>query len=376
MEAQELKYWLAWNKVKEVGPIRFSYLLQAFSSLEDAWHSISETNKIMKLLHIGENTWKKIEQEKKKIDPDNELALLDKLNVKVITIIEDGYPSILKNIYDPPPIIYYQGNFIEIMKNKKGIAIVGSRKATYYGRKVSREIADELATCGYVIISGLARGIDTHAHIGALEAGGMTIAVLGCGADVIYPAENRGLAYRIIENGAIISEFPLQTKPEKSNFPRRNRIISGLTLGTVVVEAAEKSGALITADFALDQGKEVFAIPGNIHSFLSRGCHNLIKQGAKLVNNYQDILEELKDINELSEVKEGDICKKEQQKIFYENLSDFEKKFLEYISTEPLHIDEIANLTDSPHARVSEVLLSLELKNCIREIEGKRYIRI
>ena len=373
IENQELKYWLAWNKVKEIGPIRFSNLMKSFSSLEEAWHNSFNKENIMKILHVGQDTWKRIELEKQKIDPDNELLLLEKMKVNVVTIKEDAYPLLLKSIYDPPPVIYYRGNFVEIMRRKKGIAIVGSRKATYYGRKVAREIALELASRGYIIISGLARGIDTNAHLGALEAGKETIAVLGCGIDRVYPAENRSLAYRIIEDGAIISEFPINTKPEKSNFPRRNRIISGLTLGTLVVEAATKSGALITTDFALDQGREVFAIPGSIHSFLSLGCHDLIKQGAKLVNNYQDIIEELEE--KRGSVEEKDAVVKEE-KIFTENLTDFEKKFLKYISIEPLHIDAITDLTKLPPAKVNETLLSLELKNIIREIEGKRYIRI
>jgi len=373
IENQELKYWLAWNKVKEIGPIRFSNLMKSFSSLEEAWHNSANKENIMKILHVGQDAWKRIELEKQKIDPDNELLLLEKMKVNVVTIKEDAYPLLLKSIYDPPPVIYYRGNFVEIMRRKKGIAIVGSRKATYYGRKVAREIALELASRGYIIISGLARGIDTNAHLGALEAGKETIAVLGCGIDRVYPAENRSLAYRIIEDGAIISEFPINTKPEKSNFPRRNRIISGLTLGTLVVEAATKSGALITTDFALDQGREVFAIPGSIHSFLSLGCHDLIKQGAKLVNNYQDIIEELEE--KRGSVEEKDAVVKEE-KIFTENLTDFEKKFLKYISIEPLHIDAITDLTKLPPAKVNETLLSLELKNIIREIEGKRYIRI
>ena len=373
MEKQELKYWLAWNRVKEIGPIRFTKLIQAFSSLEEAWHVNSGTKYFLETLRISENTWLKIKEEKQKIDPESELALLEKMNSNVITIHDKEYPVLLKNIYDPPPIIYYRGDFIGIMRQKTGIAIVGSRKATYYGRKVAREIAIELASHGYVVISGLARGIDTNAHLGSLEAGGLTIAVLGCGIDIIYPAENRSLTYRIIEKGAIISEFPIHTKPEKGNFPRRNRIISGLTSGTLVVEAAEKSGALITADFALDQGKEVFAIPGNIHSRFSKGCHDLIKQGAKLVHNYQDILEELEGKKGI--IKEEDETGKEER-FFHENLTDLEKHFLKYISIEPLHIDEITDLMKLSHAEVSEILLSLELKNCIKEIEGKRYIRI
>jgi DNA processing protein len=220
----------------------------------------------------------------------------------------------------------------------------------------------------------LARGIDTNAHLGALEAGGKTIAVLGCGIDRIYPAENVSIANRIVKNGAIITEFPIYTKPEKNNFPRRNRIISGLSLGTLVVEAAEKSGALITSDYSLDQGREVFAIPGSIHSFLSKGCHDLIKQGARLVNSYQDIIEELE--TEDIDSKSSENCNDKEENINVDDLNEYEKVFLKYISTDPLHIDEITNLTELSPAQVNETLLSLELKNLIREVEGKRYIRI
>jgi DNA processing protein len=373
LKKQELKYWLAWNKVKEIGPIRFSNLEKSFSSLEEAWNN-SRKKDISKILHIGQNTWRKIETQKQNINPDRELLLLEKMKVNVITIKDDDYPVLLKNIYDPPPIIYYQGNFLDMVNNKKTLAIVGSRKASYYGRKIARDISLELASRGYTIISGLARGIDTNAHLGALEAGGKTVAVLGCGIDRIYPAENVSIANKIMKNGAIITEFPIYTKPEKSNFPRRNRIISGLSMGTLVVEATEKSGALITADYSLDQGREVFAIPGSIHSFLSKGCHDLIKQGAKLVNSYHDIIEEL----EIEDIynKSSENSKKKDENINIDDLNEHEKVFLQYISTDPLHIDEIADLTELSMAQLNETLLSLELKNLIREVEGKRYIRI
>ena len=375
MEKEELKYWLAWNRVKEIGPVRFAKLYQHFSSLEEAWNSDLKKTDMMNLLNIREEAMDKIEQQKKQIDPHEELDLLQKWNIKAITIKEEGYPVPLKEIYSPPPVIYYQGNFVNIMKEAKGLAMVGSRKATYYGRKVALDMAGEIAQSGYIVISGLARGIDTCAHLGALEAEGLTVAVLGCGLDRIYPSENTNLARRIAEKGAIITEFPLFTRPEKNNFPRRNRIISGLSLGTIVVEATKKSGALITADYALEQGREVFSVPGSIHSFLSIGCHNLIKQGAKLVNNYHDILEELQQENNLFSVIADRVEDNERSNVTIE-LTDYEKKLLKYISIEPLHIDEITELTALPFTRVSEALLSLELKNLIREIEGKRYIRI
>lgn len=375
MEKRELKHWLAFNRVSEIGPVRFVKLWQYFSSLEEAWKCNLRTNAMKNLLHMGEANLAKIEQEKQKIDPDKEWDLLQKNNIKVITLPEVEYPHLLKNIYNPPPVIYYQGDFINIMKEAKGIAIVGSRKATFYGRKIAREIAGQLAKSGFIVISGLARGIDTNAHLGALDVSGKTIAVLGSGLDRIYPSENKNIAYSIMEKGAIITEFPLFTKPEKNNFPRRNRIISGLALGTLVVEATEKSGALITADYALEQGREVFAIPGSIHSPLSTGCHNLIKQGAKLVNSYQDILEEWPEQNR-SLVEKEIMGNRKQECDITDHLTDYERELLKYISIEPLHIDEITELSALPFSKVSETLLSLELKNFIREIEGKRYIRI
>lgn len=375
MKKQELKYWLAWNRIKEIGPVRFLKLCQHFSSLEDAWYSNIRKPEIKTMLNIKEETLSKIELDKTLINPDDELSLLEEKGIKAITIKEEGYPSILKDIYSPPPIIYYQGNFLSIMKESEGLAVVGSRMPTFYGRKVAKELSNEIAKAGYVVISGLARGIDTNAHLGALEACGKTIAVLGSGLDRIYPTENKKLAQRIInENGSIISEFPLLTRPEKNNFPRRNRIISGLSLGTIVVEAAEKSGALITADFALEQGKEVFAVPGSIYSFLSTGCHNLIKQGAKLINNCQDIFVELPDSNPLILENKANI--ENQRESFIDKLTPYELKLLEFISIEPLHIDEITELSAIPYGKVFEALLSLELKGIIKEVEGKRYIRI
>jgi DNA processing protein len=231
---------------------------------------------------------------------------------------------------------------------------VGSRKATYYGKMVAEKLSKDLASTGLTIISGMARGIDTAAHKGALSSvNGRTIA----------------LAQEIQESGAVISEFPLFALPERQNFPRRNRIISGLSLGTVVVEAAEKSGALITADFALDQGREVFAIPGNINSPLSNGSHNLIKQGAKLVNNYQDILEEIH-IALPQKTVETEMVKVNT------SLNEEEKIIYRLITKEPAQIDEIIETSKLPAGKVSEILLNLELKDIIKEIEGKRFIKL
>jgi DNA processing protein len=234
---------------------------------------------------------------------------------------------------------------------------------------VAENLSKDLALAGLTIISGMARGIDTAAHKGALSVHGRTIAVLGCGIDLIYPPENRRLAKEIEESGALITEFSFYTLPERQNFPRRNRIISGLSLGTVVVEAGEKSGALITADFALEQGREVFAVPGNITSSLSNGTHNLIKQGAKLVNNYRDILEEIPGIV-TQEINTKEISAEKF------SLSEEEQIIYKIISNEPLQIDEIIEVSKLSASKVSEILLNLELKDLIKEIEGKKFIKL
>jgi len=309
----------------------------------------------------------RISEEKNNINPDQELELLDKYKVKVLTIKDDSYPKNLKTIYDPPPLFYFKGTIVE--KDKNSISIVGSRRATYYGKMVAENISKELALAGFTIISGMARGIDTIAHRGALSVNRRTIAVLGCGINIIYPPENRKLTGEIEESGAIITEFPFSTLPERQNFPRRNRIISGLSLGTVVVEAAKKSGSLITADFALEQGREVFAVPGNIISPLSNGTNNLIKQGAKLVNTYQDILEELPIVIEEETTNNEEINLKQF------SLSEGEKIIYKIINSEPIYINEIIKVSKLPPNKVSEVLLNLELKDLIKEIEGKKYIK-
>jgi len=362
---QQLKYWLAWNKISDIGPKRFYKLIKYFGTAENAWKAKSE--EISEVLNLSHKISSRICEEKNNIDLNRELDLLDRYKTKILTIEDDLYPENLREIYDPPPLIYFKGNIIK--DDKKSISIVGSRKASYYGKIVAENLSKDLASVGLTIISGMARGIDTVAHRGALSVNGRTIAVLGCGIDYIYPPENRRLAREIEESGAIITEFPFSTLPEKQNFPRRNRIISGLSLGTVVVEAAEKSGALITADFALEQGREVFAVPGNITSTLSRGTHNLIKQGAKLVSNYHDILEELSTIVEQ---------KPEQQKININqySLSEEEKIIYEIINNEPIQIDEIIEESKLSASKVSEILLNLELKDLIKEIEGKKFIKL
>ena len=365
MKKNSLQYWLAWNKITDIGPKRFYNLLEYFGSLDTAWQA--KSGEISKILNLNPKISSRIFEEKNNINPEQELDLIDKHKVNVLTIEDNQYPDNLKTIHYPPPVLYFKGTIIEADKNS--ISIVGSRKATYYGKMVAEKLSKDLALSSLTIISGMARGIDTAAHKGTLSVNGRTIAVMGCGIDYIYPPENRRLAQEIQESGAILSEFPLFTLPERQNFPRRNRIISGLSLGTVVVEAAEKSGALITADFALNQGREVFAIPGNINSPLSNGSHNLIKQGAKLVENYQDILEEIHMV--FSQKTAGKEIVKENT-----SLNEEEKIIYQLITKEPAQIDEIIAASKLSAGKVSEILLNLELKDLIKEIEGKRFIKL
>jgi len=360
-----LKYWLAWNKIPDIGPKRFYKLLKYFGSADIAWQA--KSGEVLKILNLNPKISSRIFEDKSNINPEQELDLIYKHKADVLTVEDALYPENLKTIHYPPPILYYKGTIAETDKNS--ISIVGSRKATYYGKMVAEKLSKDLVLAELTVISGMARGIDTAAHKGALSVNGRTIAVLGCGVDHIYPPENRRLAQEIQESGAVISEFPFSTLPERQNFPRRNRIISGLSLGTVVVEAAEKSGALITADFALDQGREVFAIPGNINSPLSNGSHNLIKQGAKLVNNYQDILEEIH-MAITQKTAEKDMAVKDI------SLTAEEKVIYEIITKEPTQIDEIIKASNISAGKVSEILLNLELKDLIKEIEGKRFIKI
>lgn len=288
-----MNYWIWLSTIKNLGPIRKKKLLDAFETPEKIYKSNKKD--LIKVDGIGEEIIYNIENSK-----DIDLLLryenyIQKHNIRILNINDNEYPSLLKNIYDPPITLYIKGDISYL--NKVGIAIIGCRDATEYGLQVASTIAYSLSSSNIVIISGLARGIDTTSHIAAIAANGKTIAVLGNGVDVIYPPENYNLYKNIIENGIIISEYIVGTKPNPYNFPQRNRIISGLSKGVVVIEAKIKSGTMITTDFALEQGKELYAVPGNIFSKQSEGTNELIKQGAKVLTNVSDILEDLKTYN-------------------------------------------------------------------------------
>jgi len=296
---------------------------------------------------------------------NSQLELLNKHKARILSYWDNEYPVLLKKIEDPPIILFVKGKTEQ--NEKKCIAIVGTRNPSTYGKLVTERFSRELVLKNFIIVSGLARGIDTIAHKTALSIGGETIAVLGSGVDVIYPNENFKLSETITSRGAVFSEFPMGTKPEAVYFPRRNRIISGICLATLVVEAGKKSGALITADRALDQGREVFAVPGNINNPKSAGCNVLIQQGAKLVHSIDDILEEFSFTAEKT---------KNIEKLLPQiPLSKHEEKIFNLLSNEPKHIDQISEQSDMPTSQALSVLLSLELKNFVKQIAGKNFVR-
>jgi len=340
--------------VDRVGPVTLRKLLDQHGSISDVCKATNAS------LREAEELIKKAQE----------------MGVELLSLEDEGYPDLLKHIYDPPPILYVKGQ--DLNPNDKTIAIVGTRKASRYGKEVAKKLAFELASLGITIVSGMASGIDTSAHKGALEAKGKTVAVFGCGVDVIFPSENRSLASEIESSGALVSEFPLGTGTEKGNFPRRNRIISGLSLGVIMVEGHYDSGAMITAKFALDQGREVFAVPGNVELDQSKGPHWLIKQGAKLVESVEDVLEELHMV--MPKKVDSRELKVESPSISlgtsrdYSNLSPEEQKIITVLSLEPKHIDTISVETALSIPQVSSLLMMLEVKKVVRQLPGKMFV--
>jgi len=371
MNNANIKSWIKLNMISGIGPLRFATLLKHFGSPEGILSAKIST--LSQVKGIGPQIAQRIVEEKDKVKVDIELEKIEKEGVKILTLDSEEYPINLKSIYDPPPILYIKGKIEP--RDRLAIAMVGSRSATSYGKAVASRLAGELVQAGFTVISGLARGIDVASHCGAINAKGRTIAVLGCGIDVIYPRENKKLFNEIIEHGAIITEFPFGTPPEKFNFPQRNRIISGLALGTVIVEAHMQSGALITANCALEQNREVFAVPGQVESRLSKGTHYLIKQGAKLTETVQDIIEELELFSDA--IKKS--LSKSEAKVKKNNeimLSKDEEKIYQLLSSsEPQHIDTISYLSQMTASQVAAILIQLEIKGVIKQLIGKRFIR-
>jgi DNA processing protein len=361
---ESLKYLLALATVSDVGPLRFRSLLGHFRGAREVFEA--PQRELAELPQIGPKTAQQIKSFDRWDFVEKQLSWSDEIGAKFLSFDDGFYPANLKNIPDAPPLLYMRGEVLP--QDEKAIAVVGSRTFTNYGRKATEKIVGHLAELGVTIISGLARGIDSCAHRSALQAGGRTIAVFGCGLDRVYPTENGKLALEILSSGAWLSEFPLGTEPVGVNFPRRNRLISGLSLGVVVVEAGEKSGALLTAGEALEQNREVFAVPGDITKATSRGTNSLIKQGAKLVTGLEDILEELKGLG----IKSRERKAQDERQL---SLPPEERKLYDSLGETPLHIDELAETLERKTSEVLATLLGLELKGLVRQLPGKRFIR-
>ena len=351
------------NLIPELTPRRMAILLERFSSARAIWRAPAS---VLAALPGFAEVAGKIVASRSEQAAKRELAQAEKLGVKVITILNFDYPPTLREIDTPPAVLYLKGD--EAIDSITAIGVVGTRRASQYGRSVAERLAEDLGRAGLVVVSGLAVGIDAAAHRGALKAGAKTVAVLGSGVAHPYPASNRTLADRICASGTLVSEYPLDTRPAKWTFPQRNRILSGLARGVVVVEAPERSGALITARLALEQGREVFAVPGPITSTTSVGTNRLIKDGAALVETVDDILNEFPDLSEANRATTAAT----KPRI---TLSSVQQRVYDLIGLEALHIDDIIARGGMSLAEVSHSLLVLQMENLIQEVEGHRYIR-
>lgn len=354
-------YWVGFNLVKGIGPARVRALLDVFGDLENAWQAapaalqeaglsprLIEALMKMRASDMLERTWEAVQEQ----------------GIQVVTWDDADYPRRLAEMDQPPPVMYVRGELSE--RDHWAVALVGTRRMTAYGRQAAQELAAALAQHGVTVVSGLARGVDGVAHQSALEAGGRTLAVLGSGVDRIYPPEHRRLAEQIMVQGAVLSDYPPGTEPEAANFPPRNRIIAGLSQAVVVIEAGQKSGALITAAFAADQGREVFAVPGNIYAPQSQGTNLLIKQGAQILSSVADLLEAL------------NVAQVGQQQAARAALPTdaTEARLFTLLGREPLHVDELRQLADMPIEKVSATLTLMELKGMVRQVGGMRYVAV
>lgn len=357
----ETAYWIGFNMVSGIGPARLTALLDAFGSVESAWNGSAQQ---LRDAGLDSRSLENLLRARRELDLEREWSKIGSAGIHVLTWDDARYPANLKSLDNSPPVLYVRGSFHE--DDTWSVAIVGTRRASVYGREVTARLSGELARAGVTIISGLAIGIDTVAHRAALEAGRRTIAVLGSGVDQIYPPENRGLAAQIAANGAIISEYPLGTRPEANNFPPRNRVISGLSKAVVIVEAPRRSGALITARFAAEQGRDVFAVPGNIVNPGSAGCNELIQNGAAPLLSSQDVLDQL-NLEHLVSVQH-------QQRLAPTDPA--EDQLLGHLSHEPIHVDDLVRSAELSPPQVASLLTMLELKGLIRQVGALSYVRI
>ena len=374
----DIEKWLGLIRADNVGATTFAKLIKHFGSADRALGaSVSE---LAKVNGIGFKKAEQIAATRGKFDVEAELELAAKLGVWIINLRDKRYPPVLKRIYDPPPVLYIKGSLVR--RDNLAISIVGSRRCSLYGQEQSSRLSHFLSSAGFTVCSGMARGIDTAAHHGALSAEGRTIAVQGCGLANVYPPENKKLFELITESGACISELPLQYEPLSENFPPRNRIIAGLSLGTIVIEAGLRSGALITARMAMENNREVMAVPGKIDSPLSKGTHKLIKEGAKLIESVEDVMAALGYIGQQLQEHATAAAQKATEKIeapLFEikelKLAGHEKTIFETLGREPLHIEQIIAGTDLAAGSVNAALVTMRLKGLIKQLPGSMFVR-
>jgi DNA processing protein len=354
-----LKSWIAFNLVKGIGPIRLRALIEAFGDVHSAWEASPSK---LEEVGLGARLVAAIQDIRNGDGLIRTLEIIHNLDITVLTWEDPTYPRRLKEIDQSPPVLYLRGEIKE--DDLWAVAVVGTRRVTAYGRQVAIEIASSLARNHVTVISGLARGVDGIAHMATLQAGGRTLAVMGCGVDQVYPSEHRSLAEKLMNSGALLSDYPPGTPPEASNFPPRNRIISGLSQAVIVVEASEQSGALITAAFAAEQGREVFAVPGQLNAPQSKGTNRLIREGAHLFMDVQDVLE----ILNMSLAGEKQLAR------VVLPADANEARLVNLLSREPLHVDEIRSQVGLPIETVSATLTLMELKGMVRQVGGMRYV--
>ena len=354
-------YWVGFNLIKGIGAVRMQALVNHFGDLELAWRAAPAE---LAQAGLGLKLIERVVQARQQIDLEKLWGKIEAQGIKILTWTDEAYPQRLKEVDQPTPVFYILGEYLP--DDVFAVAVVGTRRVTAYGRQITEELAAFLAANGITVISGLARGVDGIAHQTALKAGGRTIGVLGSGVDKIYPPEHRALAEKMIERGAIISDYAPGTPPDASNFPPRNRIVSGLSLAVVVVEAGETSGALITAEFAAEQGREVFAVPGSILAPQSKGTNKLIQRGALPLLSVEDLMQAL-DLTRMGEQKAA-------RKII--PADETEARLMNVLGNEPLHVDEIRNQAELPIEKVSATLALMELKGMVRQVGGMNYVAV
>jgi len=362
MKHTDREYLIGLNLIPQLTPKRIQKLFGRFETFEGIWNApASAFANLFGSRVLGEA----IASARSETAVDEEFAKAEDKAVNIVTLVDEEYPAALREIDDSPIVLYVRGE--QRIDSARSIAIVGTRRGTRYGKMVAARFASQLALKGFIVVSGLAAGIDAAAHQGTLDVGGFTVAVMGCGIDYPYPKRNQPIYERIVETGVVMSEYPMGSRPAKWTFPQRNRILAGLSRGVLVIQAPERSGALITARCALEQGRDVFAVPGNINSLTSAGSNRLLKQGAKLVDSVDDIFEEYPDL----QLAREDVPTEDTEP----KLGESEATVYELIGLEPVHMDDIIARADLSPTEASHILLLLQLENLIEEAEGGRYIR-